>query len=351
MLARALVLRKRAEAAPAEHLVAWLDLRHVRADRLDAARHVDAADGPLRMPQSLGRAKKIRRAPHHVPVVGVHGRGADRDEHAVVVERRPLDLLEPQHLGRAVLAVGDHVHCKSTVDVQRKLVKHVATEPAPVPHPRIPLTRERVLRAAIALADEGGIESLTMRKLAQSLGVEAMSLYNHVANKGDLVGAIVDLVVSEFELPEGGEDWEAAIRRCAISAHDVLVHHPWACSLVLSPSGAPTAHTARMRYIEWLLGRLRDAGFPPELAYHGYHALDSHILGFTLWQLGHTAGAEGRDLDELASDFLEQLPATEFPHLAEHIHQHLAAGNDGKSEFEFGLDLILNGLKRAKHDG
>ena len=226
----------------------------------------------------------------------------------------------------------------------------MATPPESDPQPRVPLTRERVLDAAIALADEGGIEALTMRKLAQALGVEAMSLYNHVANKGDLVSAIVDLVVSEFELPEGGEDWETAIRRCAISAHDVLVRHPWACSLVLSPSGAPTAHTARMRYIEWLLGRLRDAGLSPELTYHGYHALDSHILGFTLWQLGHTAGTENQSLDELAAAFLEVLEAGEFPHLAEHVHQHLAAGKDGTSEFEFGLNLILDGLKRAEDD-
>src|SRR5437899_10425899 len=101
---------------------------------------------------------------------------------------------------------------------------------------RVPLSRERVLEAAIRLADEGGIESLSMRKLARALGVEAMSLYNHVANKGDLVDAISDLVVSEIELPAGAEAWDVAIRRSAISAHETFMRHPWACSLVMSPT-------------------------------------------------------------------------------------------------------------------
>jgi AcrR family transcriptional regulator len=209
-----------------------------------------------------------------------------------------------------------------------------------------------VLRAAIALADEAGIESLTMRKLARELGVEAMSLYNHVANKGDLVDGIVDLVVGEIELPSSAEDWDVAIRRCAISAHEALLRHPWACSLVMSPSTAPSpgARTPRLVYIEWLLGRLREAGFPPELAYHAYHALDSHILGFTFWQLGHSAAAKslGKDFADLAASFLRELRAGDYPYLAEHVEQHLAAPNDdGAREFEFGLDLILDGLKRA----
>src|SRR5919204_2711009 len=110
----------------------------------------------------------------------------------------------------------------------------MATQADPAPKPRTPLTRDRVLHAAIELADEGGIESLTMRKLARALGVEAMSLYNHVANKGDLVDGIVDLVVGEIELPESGE-WDAAIRRCAISAHETFMRHPWACSLAMVP--------------------------------------------------------------------------------------------------------------------
>jgi len=218
---------------------------------------------------------------------------------------------------------------------------------------RFPLSRERVLRAAIRLAEQGGIESLTMRKLARALGVKAMSLYNHVANKGDLVDAIVDLVVSEVELPSSADDWDVAIRQCAISAHEALLRHPWACSLVMSPPSTRTPGAPRLRYMEWLLGRLREAGFSPELAYHAYHALDSHILGFTLWQLGHSAAAndlgDANDLADFAASFLRELPAGDYPYLTEHVEQHLtAASGDGEREFEFGLDLILDGLKKAR---
>jgi AcrR family transcriptional regulator len=223
---------------------------------------------------------------------------------------------------------------------------------APNSESRVPLSRERVLQAAIDLADEGGIESLTMRKLARELGVEAMSLYNHVADKGDLVDGIVDLVVSEIDLPSNGEDWEAAIRECAISAHEAFLRHPWACSLVMSPATTRGARTPRLRYMEWLLSRLRAAGFSPDLTYHAYHALDSHILGFTLWQLGHSAAAEhlrgAQGLEDFAAAFLQDLRAGDYPYLAEHVEQHLTAGDDGEREFEFGLDLILDGLKRAR---
>jgi AcrR family transcriptional regulator len=220
--------------------------------------------------------------------------------------------------------------------------------------PRVPLSRERVLHAAIRLADEGGIESLTMRKLARELGVEAMSLYNHVANKGDLVDGIVDLVVTEIDLSSTSDDWEAAIRECAISAHEAFLRHPWACSLVMSPSTTRGARVPRLRYMEWLLGRLRAAGFSPELTYHAYHALDGHILGFTLWQLGHSAAAleigATQDLAKFAGKFLQELRASDYPHLAEHVEQHITAAGDGESEseFEFGLGLILDGLKKAR---
>src|SRR5919197_817342 len=150
-----------------------------------------------------------------------------------------------------------------------------------------------------------------MRKLARALGVEAMSLYNHVANKDDLVDAIVDLVVDEIAFPSSSEDWAAAIRQCAISAHETFLRHPWACSLVMSPSTTRTARAPRLGYMEWLLRRLRDAGFSPELTYHAYHALDSHILGFTLWQPGHAAGAKnivgGKSFEDFAHAFLQEL--------------------------------------------
>ena len=223
------------------------------------------------------------------------------------------------------------------------------TEPA---QKRAPLTRERIVEAAIALADEGGIEALSMRKLARDLGVEAMSLYNHVSNKGDLVDAMVDLVVREIELPSD-PDWEAAIRRCAISAYDAFLRHPWACSLVMEPGGALRLEdNPRLRYIEWLLGRLEEAGFSPELTYRGYHALDSHILGFTMWHVGHTGGGEemlgGLSPEDFVAQLIPRLRASGYPHLAEHAEQHVSAPwLENPREFEFGLDLILDGLKKA----
>jgi AcrR family transcriptional regulator len=215
---------------------------------------------------------------------------------------------------------------------------------------RKPLTRERVLQAAVRLADEGGIESLSMRRLARKLGVEAMSLYNHVEGKGDLVDGITDLVVSEIELPDDDAPWDEAIRRCAVSAHETFLRHPWACGLVMGPSASRTFRVPRLRYMEWLLARLRTAGFSPELTYHGYHALDSYILGFTLWQIGHMEGAKamaaGQDFEEVVAGLMAQIQ-DEYPNLAEHAEQHLSPPN-GKGEFEFGLDLILDGLARGR---
>jgi AcrR family transcriptional regulator len=211
--------------------------------------------------------------------------------------------------------------------------------------PRAPLSRERVLRAAIRLADKGGIDSLSMRKLGQALGVEAMSLYNHVANKDDILDGIVDLVLSEIELSPVAEDWESAMRKSAISAHETLLRHPWACSLILSPT--IRVIPARIRYMESVLRRLREAGFSAETTYHGYHALDSHILGFTLWEMGHSIPSE--EAADFAATFLQELPLDEYPHFAEHVRQHFEEPSlDDEGEFEFGLDLILDGLKRIR---
>jgi len=220
------------------------------------------------------------------------------------------------------------------------------------PRRRKPLTKERVLAKAVALADQQGIEALTMRKLGQSLGVEAMSLYNHVANKGELVAAMVDSIVEQFELPDDEPDWDVAIRRCAVRAHDLLTEHPWACSLALVPTDMRTIGGPRIRYMEWLLRRLREAGFSPELAYSAYHTLDSHIFGYSLWQLGHSnatrATAEGEAIEEFMGRILEQM-RPRYPYLAEHAEQHMApSAPDGSQEFEFGLDLILNGLREQR---
>jgi AcrR family transcriptional regulator len=211
---------------------------------------------------------------------------------------------------------------------------------------RIPLTRDRVLSTAIRLADEGGIESLSMRKLGHALGVEAMSLYNHVASKDDVLDGIADHVLQQIDLPADGGDWEQALWTCAVSAHSALTAHPWACHLIMS---IPRPLPARLRYMDSILRCLREAGFSPVARYHSYHALDSHILGFTLWEAGHPISAD--DLADLVA-FVPQLSAAGFPHLAEHAEQHLSGiGRDWEEEegeFEFGLRLILDGLKRLR---
>ena len=207
--------------------------------------------------------------------------------------------------------------------------------------PRIPLSRDRILRAALDLADESGIESLTMRKLGQALGFEAMSLYNHVSNKDDLLDGILDLVLDETELPAPGEAWDAAIRKSAVSVYEALRRHPWACALLMSPDHV---RPARLRSMDSLLGALRDAGFSAETTYHAYHVLDGYILGFSFWHWSHSyAPAEMSDLVER---FSRLISPDVYPHLYEHAQQHLADGPHREvSAFEFGLDLILDGLR------
>jgi AcrR family transcriptional regulator len=205
---------------------------------------------------------------------------------------------------------------------------------------RTPLSRERVLAVALGIADEGGIEALTMRRLASALGVEAMSLYHHARNKDDILDGITDLVVQQIELPRSDGDWKAAIRATAISAHDVLRQHSWACDLLMS---APRILPSRLRMIDAILARLADAGLPGDATDLAYHALDSHILGFTLWEAGYTVG-----LKDAPSDFDAAVKAfglEAYPHLMEHAAYHLRPpSGPRKGAFEFGLDLILDGL-------
>ncbi len=220
----------------------------------------------------------------------------------------------------------------------------MASQASPIAEPRVPLSRERVLDAAISLADEHGIESLTMRKLAQVLRVEAMTLYYYVARKEDILGGIVDIVVGEIDVPDGGADWKAAIRRSAISAHEVLLRHPWSASLILS---GPPVSLARLRYMDAILGSLRNAGFSAEMTDHAYHALDSHIMGFTLWEVGISVGMAR--VPGSVETFLQELDTDAYPYLAEHIEQHLKERSpDDEGEFEFGLDLILDGLEKVR---
>lgn len=222
--------------------------------------------------------------------------------------------------------------------------RRCAIHPDPRLEPRIPLSMERVLRAAITLADHGGIESLTMRKLAHELGVGPMSLYYYVANKDDLLNAILDRVMSEIELPSPGIEWKEAIRKAALSANTVLLRHRWALGLVMSPA---RLGPARMRFMDSLLRCLREAGFTADQTHHAYHALDGHIIGFTLWQVSIPIRKE--ELADVGATVLQKLPADEYPDLVEHVKQHLnESSHGGKSEFEFGLDLILDGIERMR---
>jgi AcrR family transcriptional regulator len=223
----------------------------------------------------------------------------------------------------------------------------MATQAHPRQEPRIPLSRERILRAAIELADQGGIEALSMRKLGQELGVEAMSLYNHVANKDDLLDGIVEAVTAEIDLPPEGTDWKAAIRHTAIASHEVFLRHRWACNLMMH---RPKASTVRMQWMEAVLRTLREAGFSADMTHHAYHALDSHITGFTLWQVNMPFETKA-ELVDMAQDFMRQIPVDEYPYVIEHAEQHLAPSSpDGATEFEFGLDLILDGLERLRDE-
>lgn len=208
---------------------------------------------------------------------------------------------------------------------------------------RTPLSKERVLRAAMALADDGGIKAVSMRKIAQELGVEAMSLYNHVASKDEIVDGIVDLVATEIDLAPTGDDWKEAMRRRVISAHEVLLQHPWACSLWMS---SETLGGPRMRYADAVLRGFREGGFPEELTYHAFHVIQSHIMGFTMYVASFEFDVE--DLERLAAEFLETFPADEYPDLADHIRQHAEPGDEHEDTFEFGLELVLDGLERLR---
>ena len=207
------------------------------------------------------------------------------------------------------------------------------------PEPQLPLSRDRVLQAALQLADEGGIESLSMRKLAQVLGVKAMSLYNHVANKNDIIEGIVDRVMGEIELPDFDADWKSAMRRRAISAHQVLLRHPWAAIAIMS---GVNVGPAALRYVDATLGCLREAGFSWEMADHAWNVMDSHIYGFTLQALNFPF--EEDEYAVVATEFVAMIPPEDYPHLNGLTQEVIAKRYNGIHNFEFGLDLLLNGL-------
>jgi len=210
---------------------------------------------------------------------------------------------------------------------------------------RGPLTRERVLKAAVSLVDKGGAEALTMRALGQKLGVEAMSLYNHVAGKEDILDGIVDLAVGEIDLPAPREHWKKAMRRRAISAREMFRRHPWAIGLMESRRNPGPAS---MRYYDAVIGSLREGGCSIAMAAHAFSLLDSYIYGFALQEAKLPFEGEA-DLAELGQEILRRLPASQFPHFTEMITGHaLKPGYSYAAEFEFGLDLILDALERRR---
>ena len=221
----------------------------------------------------------------------------------------------------------------------------MSTQPGAGARRRTPLTRERVLQAAVRRADEGGIESLSMRKLGQELGVEAMALYHHFANKDDLVDSMVDLVFGEIELPPTGGDWRTAMRQRAIAVRDVLQRHRWAIGLMESRRRPGPAN---LRHHDAVIGSLRAGGYDIAMAAHAYSLLDSYIYGFALTKM-NLPFETSDDVAEVAQSMLEPFPADEYPYMVEILTDHvMKPGYDYGEEFEYGLDLILNGLERVR---
>ena len=211
------------------------------------------------------------------------------------------------------------------------------------PEARPRLSRDRVLWGAVSVADAGGIDGLTIRSLARSLGVKPMAVYYYVANKDEILDGIVDLVFSEIELPEVGGDWRAEMRRRAHSARRALRAHPWAIGLMESRT---SPGPATLRHHDVVIATLRAAGFSRQLTAHAYAALDSYTYGFALQEAGlpfEQAGTVG----DVAEPIVEQFSTGEYPHLMEMATDYyLQPGYSFGDEFEWGLDLILDALDR-----
>jgi AcrR family transcriptional regulator len=220
-------------------------------------------------------------------------------------------------------------------------------EASPSREERVPLSRERVLRAAMVVADTAGVRALTIRTLAAELGVTPMSVYYYVANKSEILDGIVDVVFSEIELPPGDGDWRSEIRRRANSARRVLSRHAWAIGLLESRK---TPGPATLRHHDAMIGTLREAGFSVEMTAHAYALLDSYVYGFALQEA--TMPFNGPDsVADVTEPMMQQFPAGEYPHLVELATEHiLQPGYDFGDEFEFGLNVILDALTRSIPD-
>ena len=218
------------------------------------------------------------------------------------------------------------------------MVRKTTKKPA-----RAPLTKDRVLAAALKLADKGGIEGLSMRNLAAALKVEAMSLYNHVDGKEAILDGLVDLVAGEIEPPRPGGDWKSAMRRRAKSAHAVLLGHPWATMLFVSRMNiGPNM----LRYVDATIGCLHQAGFSYPLADHAWTAIDAYVYGFTIQKRNFPL--DPAQYAAAAKGFLHLIPAEQFPYLHGMSQQVISGRHDGLHELEFGLELILSGLEKLR---
>jgi len=225
----------------------------------------------------------------------------------------------------------------------------IATQADAAAQPRTPLSKARVLDTAVALADEGGVDALSMRKISQALGVVPMALYKHVANKNELLDGMIDVVVGEIDPPADGADWKAAIRGRVLAARRMLLRHPWAPGVIESRMKARATPTlVVMAYLDSMIGIFRAGGFSIDLTHHAMHVMGSRLLGFS---------------QELFEDRPDRAPepdmpppeeiAERFPHIAElamavsHDEESVVgAGCDDQFEFEFALDLTLDGLER-----
>jgi len=211
------------------------------------------------------------------------------------------------------------------------------------PTSRAPLSRDRILATAVEIADERGVGAVTMREVATRLGVEAMSLYNHVANKDDILDGMVDLVIDEFNLPADVADWREAMRCRAVSAHEVFGRHSWAPLLLDSrESSGPS----RLRYFDWVLGTLMTAGFSVDGAARAFSLLDSYVYGFGIQRFNVSADTDSSP-EEAAEAILAFIPAEKYPYLHRMASHAMQTGYDAEADFDFGLEIILDGLERV----
>ena len=203
------------------------------------------------------------------------------------------------------------------------------------------LTKERVMLGAVAVADAGGMSALTIRTLAERLGVKPMSVYHHVASKSEIIDGMVDLVFSEIELPSSSDDWRAEIRRRSASARQVLGRHAWAIPLLQSRTHPGPA---TLRHHNAVLGTLRAAGFSVEKTAHAFALIDSYVFGFALSEAALPIHGP-QTISDVAGQMMAAFDPAEFPHLVEFSVEHiLKPGYDFGDEFDFGLTLILDGL-------